>query len=240
MTAQDHLRVSGPDAITYLQGQLSQDVAGLAVGASAPSFLLEPTGKVTAWLQVRRDGPDSVTLAVDAGYGPAAAERLVRFRLRTKVEIEAVEGDDPIVAELPEPERIAAGIPRMGAELIPGVTIPAEAGQAIIDRSVSFTKGCYTGQELVARIDSRGGNVPRQLRGLILDPAIGPDGAPPPEAEIVVDGSVVGRVTSIAWSPERARVVALGSVARAVEPPAEATVRHPGGDLAAQVTTLPM
>ena len=52
----------------------------------------------------------------------------------------------------------------MGAELTEA-TIPAEAGQWLIDASVSFTKGCYTGQELVARIDSRGGNVPRPLRG---------------------------------------------------------------------------
>ena len=59
----------------------------------------------------------------------------------------------------------SAACPAMGAELT-DATIPAEAGQWLIDASVSFTKGCYTGQELVARIDSRGGNVPRPLRGL--------------------------------------------------------------------------
>ena len=51
----------------------------------------------------------------------------------------------------------------------PSDTIPAEAGQWLIDASVSFTKGCYTGQELVARIDSRGGNVPRPVRLLVVD-----------------------------------------------------------------------
>ena len=55
--------------------------------------------------------------------------------------------------------------PVMGRELDER-TIPAEAG--VVDRSVSFTKGCYTGQELVARIDSRGGNVPRRLRGIVV------------------------------------------------------------------------
>ena len=64
--------------------------------------------------------------------------------------------------------RIEAGVPAMGAELTDR-TIPAETG--IIDRTVSFTKGCYTGQELVARIDSRGGHVPRHLRGLVLSDA---------------------------------------------------------------------
>jgi len=62
--------------------------------------------------------------------------------------------------------RIRAGVPGMGAEITDEV-IPAELGQWVIDASVSFSKGCYTGQELVARIDSRGGNVPRHLRGLV-------------------------------------------------------------------------
>ena len=135
----------------------------MPVGAEAPSFLLEPNGKVAAWLQVRRDAADAFTLAVDAGHAEAVVARLARFKLRTKADIERAGSDDDGVTE---PERIAAGVPRMGAELVPGQTIPAEAGQHVIDTSVSFTKGCYTGQELVARIDSRGGNVPRHLRAL--------------------------------------------------------------------------
>ena len=87
--------------------------------------------------------------------------------------------------------RIAHGVPAMGAELTDD-TIPAEAGQWLIDASVSFTKGCYTGQELVARIDSRGGNVPRPVRLLVVD------GEFPvaPGAEIRADGQPVGTVTS--------------------------------------------
>ena len=69
------------------------------------------------------------------------------------------------------PIGIARGMPAMGAELDEG-TIPAEVGQWIIDASVSFTKGCFVGQELVARIDSRGGNVPRHLRAVVLDSAV--------------------------------------------------------------------
>src|SRR5690242_21856960 len=64
-----------------------------------------------------------------------------------------------------ERARIEAGVPAMGKELT-DATIPVEAGQWLIDASVSFTKGCFTGQELVARIDSRGGNAPRPVRGL--------------------------------------------------------------------------
>ena len=72
------------------------------------------------------------------------------------------------------------------AELDPE-TIPATVGQWAIDASVSFTKGCYTGQELVARIDSRGGNVPRRLRGLVLE--AGPD-------------AIVHQATALANAPE--------------------------------------
>jgi folate-binding protein YgfZ len=242
MTTRDLIRVSGPEAVSYLQGQLSQDVAGLAVGEVAPSFLLEPTGKVSAWLEVRRDAGDTVTLAVDGGYGDAVIQRLTRFKLRTKADIEPAGTDDD---GLPEDERIAAGIPTMGAELVPGQTIPAEAGQGVIDRSVSFTKGCYTGQELVARIDSRGGNVPRHLRGVVFAGLRGPNGEARPTdapagAEIVVEGAPAGRLTSVAWSPAREATIALGYVPRAVEPPAAAVIRWEGGEATAEVRSLPL
>jgi folate-binding Fe-S cluster repair protein YgfZ len=96
---------------------------------------------------------------------------------------------------------------------------------------VSFTKGCFTGQELVARIDSRGGHVPRHLRGLVLA------GAAPPEpgTTVVVDGAEVGTVTSSAPAPGGG-AVALAFVRRAVDPPAEGTV---GGE-PATILDLPL
>src|SRR5690606_4763618 len=208
VVARDVVRVAGPEAIGYLQGQLSQDVQGLAVGASARSFVLQPTGKVDAWVRVNRTDEDEVILDVDGGHGEALVARLRRFLLRTKAEVTplawrcvalrgpgatraataavadrdvlalpagwpGIDGADLLgpEAEVPEgvPEvdvaayesaRLRAGVPALGAELTER-TIPAEAGRWVIDASVSFTKGCFTGQELVARIDSRGGNVPR-------------------------------------------------------------------------------
>jgi folate-binding protein YgfZ len=159
----------------------------------------------------------------------------------------AVEVDTETLTAL----RIESGVPAVGAELVPGRTIPAEAGQWLIDVSVSFTKGCYTGQELVARIDSRGGNVPRHLRGLLLGPSprsapddglAGPPSAgarPVPGAEIVVDDRVVGTVTSVAWSPGFGALVALGYVGRAVVPPSEAVVAGPTGGWSARIEPLP-
>ena len=82
---------------------------------------------------------------------------------------------------------------------------PAEAGQWLIDASVSFSKGCYTGQELVARIDSRGGNTPTKLVGVRGPVTVGD--------AVVIDGNEVGRVTSAAGD------VGLAFVRREVEPP---------------------
>jgi len=276
----DFVRVAGEDAVPFLQGQLSQDVAGLTVGGSTWALLLAPQGKVVAFLRVLRAGEEEVVLETDAGFGAAVIERLNRFKLRVKADLDplawrciAVRGpasheavghgtgtvvvaDWPgltgadLVGELPtvpstvpvcslesyEAVRIEAGIPLMGRELDEG-TIPAEAG--IVDRSVSFTKGCYTGQELVARIDSRGGNVPRRLRGLVL--AAGAV-APAPGATIRMDGDGkdAGHVTSAAFSPGLDRMVALAYVRRAVEPPAEVTVEWDGGSSPARVEALPL
>jgi tRNA-modifying protein YgfZ len=278
----DAVRVAGPDAIAYLQGQLSQDIEALAVGSSARSFVLQPAGKVDAWVRVTRTGDDEVVLDVDGGHGDALIARLRRFLLRTKADVDpldwrsvalrgpgaaaavpAATGEDAVAAPagwpgvdgmdllgrsvgppvgVPEADpssyaalRIRSGVPLMGAELT-DATIPAEAGQWVIDASVSFTKGCFTGQELVARIDSRGGHVPRRLRGLVA----GAGGVPPVGAAVVVDGAEVGTVTSAAAAPGTGRAVALAYVRRGVTPPAAAEVRSGDAELAVTVVELPI
>ena len=94
--------------------------------------------------------------------------------------------------------------------------IPAEAGQWLIDSSVSFTKGCFTGQELVARIDSRGGNVPRHLRGVIVTDQRDPDPSAPRSS---LDGEVRGTLTSVGESLDLRAPVALAYVHRSVGRP---------------------
>ena len=261
----DLVTVSGPDAIGYLQGQLSQDVAALAPGEVSWSFVLAPQGKVDGWGRVLRVDDETVQVDVDPGAGEVWEARLRRFLLRTKADI-TVQADVPIVAVrgatvdggLPcgwpgiegvdllgvghllgddaseiddlalDALRIRAGVPGWGHELDAEV-IPATLGQWVIDASVSFTKGCFTGQELVARIDSRGGNVPRRLAGLVLD------GRPPAAgAAVEVGGKDACAVTSSA--PDGAGSVALAFVPRSVDVPGDATV----GGVAARLVTLPM
>lgn len=128
--------------------------------------------------------------------------------------------------------RIAAGIPAMGRE-ITEATIPGELGAWAIAQSVSFTKGCYTGQELIARVDSRGGNVPKPIRLLCVDG----DDIPPVGAVLSYDGRESGQLSSVATDPT-GRILALGIVARRVEPPATVTVTWVGGTASAHVDVL--
>ena len=148
------------------------------------------------------------------------------------------DGVRAVLVEAWESVRVEAGIPVMGAELDER-TIAAEAD--LLDRCVSFTKGCYTGQELVARLDARGNRVARHLRGCRGGP--GADASPRgvhaarrcwPGSEIVFEGKVVGTVTSSAWSPALRYPVALGYVHRTVAVPERAcsgspTTRAPHG-----------
>lgn len=268
----DVVRAGGRDAATFLQGQLSQDVAGLAPGASSYSLLLQPQGKVDAWLRVTRLDAETFLLDVDRGWGDAIVTRLNRFKLRTACDLERLEGwtcwavrgldaaaaaagglaDEivvdagwpglagfdrlgPQLAALPGIEiadtdryvaaRVAAGVPAMGSELDES-TIPAEAGAWIIERSVSFTKGCYTGQELVARVDSRGSNTPRKLRlvrGVGLTPG----------ATLQLDGESVGTVTTAT----AAGTSGLAYLKRSVDAPAVVALAVLGG--AVDVQPLP-
>ena len=102
-----------------------------------------------------------------------------------------------------EIERVNASWPRLGAEIESGSTVPAATG--VVPRAVSFTKGCYPGQELVERMDSRGAEAPMILRR--LDDATGLAVGD----EIRRDDSVIGRVTSVAGGR------ALAYVRRGVE-----------------------
>jgi folate-binding protein YgfZ len=128
-----------------------------------------------------------------------------------------------------EAARVQAGIPRQGLD-IDEKTIPQEAFLEI--DAVSFTKGCFLGQELVCRIDTRG-HVNRLLRGL----RIGIDTTPPAGAGIVVGDKEVGALTTVARS--EGGVVALGYVRREVEMPADVLVRWDGGEAPAVVAALP-
>ena len=276
--ARDVLCASGPDTVTYLQGQCSQDVSGIPAGRAAEALLLSPQGKVEAYVRLTNLGDDRFIIDTDLGFGPVVKARLERFRLRTKVTFEpldwiclavrgplageAMVGEPTVVVPVawpglvgvdllgPQPAagrfawvgdqvtrcgdaaweavRIEAGVPVNGRELVEG-TIAAEAG--LVERTVSFTKGCFTGQELVARLDSRGSKVARRLCGVVITADV-EAGAPPVGASVVTaDGSdQVGNLSSVAWSEGMGATVALATLHRRVSPPESVLVRWSGAD----------
>ena len=222
------MRVAGPDAADYLQRMVSNDVEALAVGEACPALLLTAKARVIAPLVVLRRAADDFLLLTEPGLGEGLRTQLTRVRLRAQCEIEAEEHDAVLVfggaagfatdwpgvrealdagleptlseGEL-ELRRIESGVPRWEREIDARI-LPAEAG---LDRThVSFAKGCYPGQEPVARLHFRG-HPNRGLRVLELDEW------PDHDAPLLHDGREVGRVTSAARRAD-GTVVALAYV----------------------------
>ena len=210
------VRVAGADARDYLQRMVSNDVDALHVGDSCPALLLTAKARLIAPLVVWRRGEDDYLLLTEPELGEPVRAHLVRMRLRAQCEIEPEEhesalvfGGEGIASDFPgavevldaglaptlapdelELRRIEAGVPRWGRELDDAI-LPAEAG--LDETHISFSKGCYPGQEPIARLHYRG-HVNRKLQVVELD-----------------EETRVERVTSSARRPDGS-VVALAYV----------------------------
>jgi tRNA-modifying protein YgfZ len=234
------VRVAGPSAEEYLNRMVSNDVAALGPGESCEALLLTAKARVIAPLVVLRRSHDDFLLLTEPDLGERVRAELLRFRLAAKAEIEPEEHTSHVVfqgegiptadygelaaevldAELEptvSPEeldllRIRAGTAAWGKEVDDRV-LPAEAG--LIERAVDFAKGCYPGQEPIARLHYRG-HANRGLRVLALAEV------PELETEVVFEGKSVGRITSAATGPDG--VVALAYVRREVPEDAELAV----------------
>jgi tRNA-modifying protein YgfZ len=285
------LALAGADAAGFLQGQVSNEVEGLASGAGCYAAFLTPKGKMLGDVRILNAG-DELLLDTERVALQALFNMIRRFSIGYQVELhkrtlergllslvgpesDAVAGTDALPAQenahtavsigglevrairtdagidllcdagdvdalrsvleqagaVPVSEtaaeclRIERGRPRYGVDLDDTV-IPQEAG--LNERAVSFTKGCYVGQETVARLFYRG-KPNRQLRGLALS------GPAEPGVELAFDGRPVGRLTSVVRSP-RFGSIGLALVRREAPPGSTVTV---GGELTAEVKELP-
>ena len=287
------LALSGEDAASFLQGQVSNDVEGLAVGDGCYAAFLTPKGKMLGDVRILNTGDelllDTERVALQAlfnmirrfslGYqvelhkrtlergllsliGPEApavvgvealpaAENahavasmggVLARAIRTDVGIDLLcdstdtdglrdwlidTGASPVAEAAVEALRVERGRPRYGIDLDDTV-IPQEAG--LNERAVSFTKGCYVGQETVARLYYRG-KPNRRLRGLRLS-SLAEAGE-----ELLLEGRVVGRVASVVQSP-RFGPIALALVRREAPPGSTVSV-GPAGAVTAEVIELP-
>ena len=248
------LAITGSDRAAWLQGLVTNDVASLAPGDSRYAAYLTPQGRMITDLTVTAR-PDRLLLDVPAPLVAALRERLDGLIFAEDAQVidqgdalemwTAIKPGEPNGGEfvdaiveagqphgLPYPEisldtfevvRIERGIPRFLVDMDTD-TIPLEAG--IEDRAISFTKGCYVGQEVIVRVTHRGGGrVAKKLVRWKADPSAAV--VPLPGSRIFAgEGEKdIGRVTSAAFSPSREAVVGLGYVHRDfVTPGTEVTV----------------
>lgn len=242
--------VDGPDAVQFLQGLVTNDVAGLPMSGSCRALLLDNTGHIQADMRVARTGEQDFSLVVAAG-GADLVERLETFHFSEDIDIigpeavarvtltgwsgAALAGADLILPGLVpdtvdaigvdadaiitaagatridpgalEARRVAAGIAMFGVDFT-SANLVQEVG--LEAAAVSFDKGCYLGQETVARVHYRG-QVNRRLRGIALTQI-----AATPAA--LYDGERrVGMLTSIGDHPGFGPI-GLAIVRREIEP----------------------
>jgi folate-binding protein YgfZ len=274
------LRITGSERAEFLHGMCTNDITGLAVGASNYAAFLTPKGSMVCDARVlkRADdlvldtGPgqlatlraflekylisedaeliDAPELAVVGLIGPKAKEALERIpqelvlgqflssfahgvdvlvaREHLSKVTDSLAGIGKVDAATLEVLRVEAGVPRFGADLTE-TTIPLEAN---LDRAISLNKGCYVGQEVIARATYRG-HMNRKLSGLLL-------GTLTPEVgtELQVAGKKVGWVTSVVASQALGQNVALAYVHRDANTPGTAVDVQGGGT--ATVAALPL
>ena len=233
--------VEGPEARSFLDGLLSQDLSTLDQKRMVRSFLLAPQGKLRALLWVA-GSEEKVFLVTDAGLGKRVTDDLRHYKIRVKAvvsEPEPVttvldsEGDlteadltaswagtalsfvkgevvlPPLDPDRYEGLRIFARQPVMDRD-VDESTIPQETG--LVEEAVSFTKGCFLGQELVARLDSRQGRVNRHLRVVSLSSR--------PELPAPLEDG--GFITSV--GTHEGELVGLGLLPRQISPGDELSV----------------
>jgi aminomethyltransferase len=192
-----------------------EDLATVTVAGAGPLEALErEAGTLPAGFWSHREAtvggvPVHVVRAGQLGVEGVALWCDAAARGTVEKALEGI-GVPPLALEALEAARIAAGIPRFGVDFGPE-NFPQETG---VEAAISYTKGCYLGQEVVARLHYRG-QVSRQLRRLEGD------GEGPLEAgqEVLYEGRSAGTVTSAAGPPQRATPIALAMVQRrAFEP----------------------
>ncbi len=229
------LAISGADRASWLQGLVTNDVESLAEGEVRYAAYLTPQGRMITDMNVTasgnrllldvpaplaaslRDKLDALIFSEDAQVTDESGRLLVWTVINDRfIDVigEALPAD---FAALPEIDldtfdviRIERGVPKFLADMNED-TIPLEAG--IEDRAISFTKGCYVGQEVIVRVTHRGGGrVAKRLVKWHADDSASV--VPMPDSRIFSPEKDIGRVTSSAFSPSLNKVIGLGYVHR--------------------------
>jgi len=229
------LRVAGPSAAEVV-GRVLADRSGGAAAAALAGLASWPEyrGATIAASAPDEGGAGEIVVVRDDEWGVPGYDILAAPGILSDIRNAlATRGVARLDEASGETLRIEAGRPRFGVDM-DTETIPLEAG--IEDRAISFSKGCYVGQEVIVRVTTRGqGRVARRLVGLTIDGTRVPDRGEP----IVAGDRDIGKVTSAAMSPAVGRPIALGYVHRDFSDPSTRVAIGGAAGEAAVVTSLP-
>jgi len=286
-----NLTVSGSEAAEFLQGQVTNDVEGLAVGAGCYAALLNRKGHLQADMRILHVAEGEFWIDTESATGPRVLKHLSMYKIGRQVEVETSDrrvisligpgsieitglapGDEydsteatiagagclvvttnlgldvivpsdavdaviaeleskraiPVSAEAVEILRVESGRPRFGKDMTEA-SMPAEAG--IVEEAVNFTKGCYIGQEPVARLHYRG-KPNRHLRGLRFS---GPVEA---GSTVRLGERDLGAVGTTVLSPAAGRI-GMAILRKEAEPGSTVVVTTNGSEIEAEVVELP-
>jgi folate-binding protein YgfZ len=218
--------VTAQTALLTIQGKKSAGVIRLVLGEAAAGLAIRGVLKI-AWqegevtiLRATHTGEDGFDLIVNADVASSLWDAL------------HAAGARPVGYDALEILRIEAGLPRYGIDMDETNVVT----EAALDDTVSYTKGCYVGQEIIARIKYRG-HVAKKLEGIKFTKAVRVEPGSPIKS---IDDKEIGRITSITYSPHLGRTVALGYVKYdylATGTPLKVTGEL--GDIEAQIAELP-
>ena len=197
MNAISTITVTGPDAFEFLQGQLSNDLQRLETDAEILSAWCNPKGRVI-WFGTVSSIESGFGLSTPADTAESIVQRLTMYRFRSKVEFDII--DEGVTVD--PANLIRRGYPYIATDQAEQFT-PHMLNLDILD-AVSLDKGCYTGQEIVARTHHRGATKRRALRFESAKPVIAGD-------KVSANGRDIGEVLNAAGTDLLA-VVPLKSV----------------------------
>jgi folate-binding protein YgfZ len=225
----------GPDTAKFLQGQLSAEIEKLAPGAHTLAGLHSPQGRVVALLAITRQSPDQFLAVLPRELLAPVMARLGKFILRARVRITDASAEFDALTQTSADRELAdirAGLPQVYT-----ATSEAFVAQMInldLLGAIAFDKGCYTGQEVIARAHYRG-RVKRRLQRWSL-----PGGNPPVPGETAHtrDGRAL-TVVRVAPAEQGYELLAVGTFASAAEAAAQAAPAMPTGTVVEGPLSLP-
>jgi folate-binding protein YgfZ len=184
MHAISAIHVTGPDAFTFLQGQLTNDLRRLETETEILAAWCNPKGRVI-WFGTVHTIPAGFSMSAPAETANVIVTRLTTFRFRSKVEFAIIDEGTTVGANF----LVEYGYPFIGIGQVEQFT-PHMLNFDLLD-AISFDKGCYTGQEIVARTHYKGATKRRTLRFESTHPV-------EPGNKVTLDGREIGDVLNVA------------------------------------------